>query len=127
MRIVRGKNLKFTPASHESPDDPGVLKRVLASRDDFPVGQIQMVNWAFIPVGKSFKRHYHEDMLEVFVICDGIVNVEVDGQQDQLVRGDAIIIEPREVHQMTNEGNEEAHYVVFGLSTGESGQTVVCE
>ena len=127
MKIIRGEDLEFTPASHEQPDDPGVLKRVLASKDDLQEGHVQMVNWAKLPVGKSFQRHYHEDMQEVFIICDGRVDVEVDNQQDTLNRGDAILIEPREVHRMTNAGTDDVHYVVFGISSGQGGQTVVCE
>ena len=125
MKIIRGEELEFTPASHERPEDPGVLKRVLATKDDLLAGQVQMVNWAKLPAGKSFQRHYHEDMQEVFVICDGNVDVEVDGQQDHLARGDAILIDPREVHRMTNVGTEDVYYIVFGISAGQGGQTVV--
>ena len=102
MQIVRGEQIEFTPASHEDPNDPGVLKRVLATRHDLIVGKVQMVNWALLPVGKSFQRHYHEDMQEVFIIVTGTVAVTVDEHEDRLQRGDAILVDPREVHKMEN-------------------------
>ena len=126
MLIIRGNEIEFTPASHEDSNDPGVLKRVLATKHDLLVGKVQMVNWAKLPVGRSFQRHYHEDMQEVFVICQGQVVVTVDDKQDRLQAGDAILIDPREVHQMTNESDQDVFYVVFGISTGEGGKTVVC-
>ena len=126
MQIIRGHEIEFTAASHEDSIDPGVLKRVLATKNDLVAGRVQMVNWARLPVGKSFQRHYHEDMQEVFVIVDGIVGVEVNGHQDELRRGDAILIDPRESHQMTNVCDEDVHYIVFGISTGDGGKTVVC-
>ncbi len=127
MQIIRGEEIEFTPASHEDPKDPGVLKRVLTTKHDLIVGKVQMVNWALLPVGKSFQRHYHEDMQEVFIIVTGTVSVTVDDASDELNRGDAILIDPREVHKMTNVCDEDVHYIVFGISTGDGGKTVVCE
>ena len=127
MQIIRGDQIEYTPGSHEDPDDPGVLKRVLATRFDLIVGLVQMVNWSRLPVGKSFRKHYHGDMQEVFIIVDGTVEVWVDGTTDRLQRGDAVLIDPRQVHQMTNIGDKDAHYVVFGISSRDGGQTVVCD
>lgn len=127
MQIIRGDEIEYTPASHEDPDDPGVLKRVLATKFDLIVGLVQMVNWSRLPVGKSFRKHYHGDMQEVFVIVDGTVEVWVDEQTNQLKRGDAILVDPHEAHQMINVGDEDAFYVVIGISSRDGGQTVVCD
>ena len=59
MQIVRGDEIEYTPASHEDPADPGVFKRVLATKFDLLVGLVQMVNWARLPTGKSFRKHFH--------------------------------------------------------------------
>lgn len=127
MQIVRGDEIDFTPASHEDPDDPGVLKRVLATKFDLIVGLVQMVNWTRLPVGKSFRKHFHEDMQEVFVIIDGQVEFWCDGESVQLGRGDAVLVDPQEVHQMTNLGKADAFYLVFGISSRDGGKTVLCE
>lgn len=127
MKIVRGNDLEFTPASHESPDDPGCLKRVLATHADLIEGKVMMVNWSKLPVGKSFQLHYHEDMQEVFVLFDGQVNMSVDDQQVELHSGDAILVEPKEKHDMTNIGSSDAIYLVFGISKQTGGKTVIVE
>ena len=127
MKIIRGAELEFTPASHEDPNDPGCLKRVLATKSDLLVGTVQMVNWSKLPVGKSFQLHYHEDMQEVFVMIDGTVTMLVDGKEHRLSGGDCILIDPREVHNMTNTCDRDVIYLVFGISTQQGGKTVVVE
>ncbi len=127
MQIIRGNQIPFTPASHEDPADPGVLKRVLATRNQLIRGTVQMVNWSRIPAGKSFRRHYHEDMQEVFIILDGQVRMQVGDITCELDAGDAILIDPMEIHIMTNRSDHDVHYVVFGIATESGGQTVVCQ
>lgn len=125
MRIIRGSEIQFVPASHEDPSNPGVLKRVLATRDELIDGRIQMINWASLPAGSAFQAHYHEDMEEVFIILTGRVEMTVDGVDSELLPGDAIVIAPHEVHSMKNLTDKNLEYVVLGISTGQGGQTVV--
>ena len=125
MRIIRGSEITFIPASHEDQDRPGVLKRVLATRDELIDGRVQMVNWASLPAGSSFRAHYHEDMEEIFIILSGRVEMEVDGAAHQLAPGDAITIAPQEVHTMKNLTDAGLEYIVIGISTGQGGQTIV--
>ncbi len=125
MKVIRGSQIAYEAASHEDPKNPGVLKRVLATRDDFSAGQIMMLNWAKLPEGSSFAAHYHEDMQETFVILTGTVEMVVDEESVDLDAGDAIMIDHHEVHQMHNRSDHDVEYVVFGVSTEEGGKTVV--
>lgn len=125
MKIIRGSDISFVPASHEDPSNPGVLKRVLASRDELIDGRIQMINWARLPARSAFQLHFHEDMEEFFIILSGKVEMTVNGQANNLTAGDAILIAPREVHTMRNLTDEDLDYIVLGISTEEGGKTVV--
>ena len=125
MRLIRGSDLPFVPASHENPKNPGVLKRVLATRDDLLAGRVQMLNWARLPAGRSFQLHYHEDMQEVFVIVAGQAQMSVGDETMALGPGDAIIVDPREAHQMEAEPTEDVDYLVFGITLDQGGKTVV--
>ena len=125
MKIIRGDQIEFIPAAHEDPANPGVLKRVLATRDDLDAGRVQMLNWARLDAGNSFQLHYHEDMQEVFVILNGQVSMVVDDGQYTLHGGDAILIDSREVHQMTNHGEAAVDYLVFGIAGDQNGKTIV--
>ena len=86
-----------------------------------------MLNWSRLPAGKSFQLHYHEDMQEVFVLIDGEVTMQVNGANVQLVGGDCILVDPGEVHNMTNTCGRDVSYLVFGISTEQGGKTVVVE
>ena len=127
MRVIRGSEIQFIPASHEDQDRPGVLKRVLATKDELIDGRVQMINWASLPAGSAFRAHYHEDMEEVFIILSGRVEMVVNGNAHELLPGDAIVISPREVHTMKNLTDKDLEYIVMGISTGQGGQTVVVE
>ena len=124
MQIIRGDQIEFVPASHEDPRDPGVLKRVLATKNHLIDGRVQMVNWSRLPVGKSFQAHYHEDMQEVFIVLNGTVEMTVTDMTCTLDGGDAILIAPREVHSMKNVSEHDVDYIVFGISSGQGGRTI---
>ena len=64
-------------------------------------------------------------MQEVFIIVSGQAEMVVAGTKVMLGRGDAIAIDPREVHCMTNRGSEDVEYVVVGITGDNGGKTVV--
>lgn len=125
MKFVAATASSFVPASHEDPKSPGVLKRVIATDKVLQAGQVRMLNWASLPVGSSFRSHYHQDMQEVFVLLSGQVIMNVDGHAVAMSPGDTVIVEPAEVHSMRNDSDVPAEYIVFGISSGEGGETVV--
>lgn len=127
MKIIKGKDLKFVPASHEDPQNPGVLKKILLFKDDLIEGRIQMVNWSSVPVGKSFRNHYHEDMSEVFILVSSKARMVVDGEEVELEKGDCVVVPILGKHKMTNIGRSEVLYIVVGISQGKNGKTVVVE
>jgi mannose-6-phosphate isomerase-like protein (cupin superfamily) len=86
---------------------------------------VQMLNWARLPAGSSFQPHYHEDMQEVFVLISGAVRMTVETVAVDMHPGDTVIVAPREVHQMTNTGANDAEYLVFGISSEAGGRTIV--
>ena len=127
MKTIRGSEIEFAPASHEDPNKAGVVRRVLAAKNDFQSGQVMMLNWSQLPVGSSFRSHFHENMQEAFVIIQGNVTMTVDDKAVDLGKGDAVLVEPREIHSMTNKGDQPAEFVVFGIASGEGGRTIVVD
>ena len=125
MRIVRSSEVDYVPASHEDPNQPGVLKRVLATKEQMLDGRPQMINWARLPVGSSFRLHYHEDMEESFIIVSGTVEMRVDGKPHQLNAGDMLVVSPGERHDMENTSDSDVEYIVIGVSLGQGGKTIV--
>jgi mannose-6-phosphate isomerase-like protein (cupin superfamily) len=84
-----------------------------------------MINWARLPAGSSFAAHYHEDMQEIFGIVSGEAEMVVAGETIMLGRGDAVAIDAREVHQMSNRGSVDVEYLVVGITGNKGGKTVV--
>lgn len=125
MKFISSNASGYIPASHEDPKQPGVLKRVIATREEFQAGQVQMLNWAQLPIGSSFQPHYHEDMQEVFVLLSGSVTMKCGATSVKMSAGDTIIVDSGEIHQMQNQGNDVAEYIVFGISSQKGGRTVV--
>ncbi len=125
MKFIPANASKFVPASHEDPKNPGVLKRVIATATDLNTGQVPMLNWSQLAAGNSFQPHYHEDMQEIFVLLSGHVTMQVDDETIVMEPGDTVIIEPTEIHQMSNASDAMAEYLVFGIAGGKDGKTVV--
>ena len=84
-----------------------------------------MLNWSRLAAGNSFQLHYHEDMQEIFVLLRGHVTMQVGDETVVMNAGDTVIVEPTEIHQMTNDSDELAEYLVFGIASGKGGKTVV--
>lgn len=124
MKIIRFNDLDFIPASHEDPKNPGALKKILLKREDLPSGRIQMINWAKIPKGKTFTPHFHEKMIEVFIIMSGKVKVKIDQQKAVLGKGDMVIAMEGQVHTFENISDEDVDYIAMGIVTSEGGRTV---
>ena len=125
MRVIRANDREYIPASHEDPTKPGVLKKVLATKAEIIDGKVQMINWAKLPVGTSFRLHYHEDMEETFIVVCGTAQMRIADQTFELNKGDTAVVAPREIHEMHNIGDVDVEYVVIGVSTGENGRTIV--
>ena len=124
MQVIRSKDLKYIAASHEDQDNPGVWKKILFKKDELVDGRIQMINWAKLPVGKTFQAHFHEDMDEVFIILNGKTSIRINDEEDNLEKGDAVVIPMKHVHQMTNTCAEDVEYVVIGILRGLNGKTI---
>lgn len=125
MKIIKSSELTFTPASHENPLDPGVLKKVIMTRDDIPPGRLQMINWAKISPGKSFIRHYHEQMTEVFIIISGQGKIMLGEETASVVGGDTIILPVGVTQKMENTGKEDLVYITLGVVHAAGGRTII--
>ncbi len=125
MKIFRLNDLEWIPASHESPQSPSVWKKVLLQKADLLEGRVQMVNWCRMEPGKSFRAHYHEDMEEIFIILKGQAKIRVNGEEAEMGEREAVVILPREVHEMKNPRGEDLEYLAVGISQGKGGKTIL--
>ena len=127
MKITRAKALQYIPASHENKNNPGVYKKVLVKPFDVQRGNLQMINWSKMPPGKSFRKHYHEDLEEVFLMIDGTAELVCGDEAVVLERGDCVCIPPGIVHSMKNLSENDVLYIVVGIASGKGGKTVAVQ
>ena len=57
-----------------------------------------------IKAGKSSLPHFHKESEESYLILSGKASLAVDSHKFELSRGEAVLIEPHEVHQISNPG-----------------------
>ncbi len=119
--------MEFVPAGHEDSLNPGVLKKVLFKKEDLYNGRVQMINWAKLPPGKSFRAHYHEDMEEVFIVVEGQARIKIDEEEATIDQGDCVLVPAGSTHKMFNESVSNVLYVVVGITQEKGGKTIVVE
>ena len=125
MLIFRNAELALEPAAHEDPGNPGCLKKILVRKADVPAGRLQMVNWVHLKPERAFEAHYHEKMTEIFVVLAGRADIQVEGDRDLLLEGDAVIIPTGSVHTMADLDGRAVQYLAMGIVHGDGGRTVV--
>jgi len=59
-----------------------------------------------IQPGKSSVPHFHKKSDESYLILSGIASMHIDQAQFELQAGEAVLIEPMEVHQISNHRDE---------------------
>ena len=71
-----------------------------------------------IPIAIGFanqgiaERHYHAQMYEVYLVARGTSVADVNGQQMMLQAGDALAVEPHEVHTFRDSSPDYLHFVL---------------
>jgi mannose-6-phosphate isomerase-like protein (cupin superfamily) len=59
-----------------------------------------------IPPGGSALPHFHRETEESYLILAGVATMQINDKPFELEAGEAVLIEPNEVHQITNNGEE---------------------
>lgn len=60
-----------------------------------------------LPPGGASLRHFHKHSEESYLIHTGTAHLTLDQKTYELLPGDAVLIEPYEVHQIANRGEED--------------------
>ena len=64
-----------------------------------------------IPAACHSRPHYHPVAEETYYILAGEGRMVVDGREMRLVPGDALLIQPPEVHQIFNDGEGDLEFI----------------
>ena len=117
LKILNQNSRDWEPATHEDPQDPGVLKKVVVRHDEVNRNsKLMMVNLCKVPIGKTHKAHSHKAMEEIFYFTEGEGEVRVEEEIETVGPGDRIIVPATHVHQIKNTGNTELKYIGIGVA-----------
>ena len=100
----------------------GYRKRRLLSADELrqPGALLQVV---VVPPGSHIPPHSHATSVEVYVVRRGVCELVVNGEQREMRPGDILLMEPGDVHELTNRGAEGFELLVF-KTNAEKGDVV---
>lgn len=117
MQKVNKDDLKWEPAGHEDPNDPGVWKKVIVKHDELdPRSKLMMINLSKVPIGREHVTHSHGSMEEIFYITQGNGEVIVDKKVIKVRSGDRLIIPAKSMHSVRNTGKIELEYIGLGIA-----------
>ena len=104
----------------------GYRKRRLLSADALrqpgALLQVVVVPPGSPPEGGHIPPHSHSTSVEVYVVTRGNCELIVNGARHEMRPGDIILMEPGDVHELTNYGNEGFELLVF--KTNASGADI---
>ena len=100
----------------------GYRKRRLLSADELrqPGALLQVV---VVPPGSHIPPHSHATSIEVYVVRRGVCELVVNGARHEMRPGDVLLMEPGDVHELTNRGAEGFELLVFKTNAGEGDTT----
>ena len=96
----------------------GYRKRRLLSAGELrqPGTLLQVV---VVPPGDHIPPHRHATSVEVYVVTRGVCELVVNGARHELRPGDVLLMEPGDVHELTNHGEEAFEVLVFKTNAGK--------
>ena len=109
MKLIKLSELPETGVSHNA----RILKRTLLACGDLD----PIINYAraVFPPGEKAEAHRHDDMAEVFSVSSGIGEIRINEVGYVLSVGTTVVVEPGEVHEITNTGTQELVLTYFSV------------
>ena len=107
MKIGLLEKIAGEDTSHTSK----IKKKVILRVGEVP--HITQFAQARFPPGKVAEEHSHEDMYEIFLVEKGEGKIRINGIDYPLKEGSYVVVEPRETHEVTSNG--ELILTYFGI------------
>lgn len=80
-----------------------------------------------LPSGNTSARHFHKKSEESYLILSGIANLVIDEQKFTLSAGEAVLIEPHEVHQIKNKNDQDLVFLAVCVPAWHPGDSFEVE
>jgi mannose-6-phosphate isomerase-like protein (cupin superfamily) len=116
--LLRGPRNVPTFENHRVHDGEGfAIARRLFTGDDFR-SSLFFFNESSLQPGSSYGDHPHTGDEEVYFIVEGRGIMQVDGEEQEVGPGDAILTQPGSHHSLRNTGDGPLKVLVVGARVG---------
>ncbi len=112
MKKINLKDIPVEGVSH----NPEIKKQVMIRKGQIP--RLTNFSRAVFKPGQKCDEHQHETMYEVYFVSAGSAKLKVNGKNYRMNKNDCVIIEPKELHSVENDGDEDLVLIYFGIATG---------
>lgn len=82
------------------------------------------LGYAVIPPNCSSRPHYHPYAEETYYILKGEGRMVIEGVEHNVRPGDAILISPREKHQIFTDGDDDLEFIVVCAPAWEPSNSI---
>lgn len=80
-----------------------------------------------LPPGKTSAPHFHRETEESYLILAGVATMQIDDEHFELKAGEAVLIEPLEIHQITNHGDVDLVFLAVCVPAWQPGDSYEAE
>lgn len=98
----------------------GYFKKILLTKDDLKSESDILVQIVKNEPYTNVKPHYHKQTTEIFYILSDNGIFFINDNKNRHKPGDAILCEPRDIHGVINDGDEEFISLVFKINPVEN-------
>ena len=107
MRYIKIDSLPDEPGVH----NPEISKKTICREDDLP----NIINFGLVTYkpGQIVDAHSHENFYEVFYFNSGKGVIRVNGMEYSIQPDVCILLEPNDIHEMINSGDEDLQHLFF--------------
>jgi mannose-6-phosphate isomerase-like protein (cupin superfamily) len=105
--------------------DGSEIRELLAHRNSSI--RNQSLAEARLPVGAATQEHYHCKTEEIYYITHGKGRMRIEGEERDIVAGDAIAIPPGKKHKLWNTGSEALRLLCCCAPAYEHTDTIITE
>ncbi len=109
MKIARLEDLPEVTTSHSGAGK----KKVLVA--DGLVPNLQQFGRVTFQPGEIAKEHSHDKFSEIMYVESGSGIIKINGEKNEIKKGDCITVEVGELHEIINDGQEPITLLFFGV------------
>lgn len=106
--------------THVDLDDPP-HERFVPLRRDLGITTFGL-NLMTLEVGEQGRIHRHQIQEEVYLVLDGVLDLVVEGETEELRRGDVVRVAPQVRRKLVNRGPERVVLIALGGSAEHRGR-----